>query len=153
MSPSPPVRKGIKHVFYETRVLMGREYTARRFAEEVLGGTVEPVTLVAIEKGARFPSEALVRRLAAVRKEDPEPLLALLCRDRIVYAFGRELRRALKGPRGVSGIEDADLAVMISHAIAALPEGDQWTPVAEWRRKYRQLPRRPGQVAKVSEAL
>ena len=63
--------KGIKDLFYETRVLMGREYTVRRFAAEVLEGTVEPVTLAAIEKGSRFPTEALVRRLAAARKQEP----------------------------------------------------------------------------------
>ncbi|MFI5398370.1 MAG: hypothetical protein ACHQ9S_22770 [Candidatus Binatia bacterium] len=149
----PPQTKGIKDIFYETRVLMGREYTTRRFAEEVLSGTVEPVTLTAIEKGTRFPSEALVRRLAVVRKQDPEELLAILCRDRIVYAFGRELRRAMEGPRGVGGIEDADVAVLISRAIATLPEGDDWVRLNVWRQKYRALPRRPGQVPNVSDDL
>ena len=95
----PPARKGIKDVFYETRVLMGRDYTLRRFANEVLGGSVDPVMLGYIEKGKRFPSEALVRRLAAVRKQDPHELLALLWRDRMLYAFGRELRRVLHAPR------------------------------------------------------
>ena len=94
-------RKGIKDVFYETRVLTGREYTLRRFAAEVLGGSVDPVMLGCIEKGKRFPSEALVRRLAAVRKEEAHELLTLLWRDRIMYAFGRELRRVLHAPRGV----------------------------------------------------
>ncbi len=51
-------RKGIKDIFYETRVLMGRSYTLRRFAEEVLGGSVDPVMLGYIEKGTRFPNEA-----------------------------------------------------------------------------------------------
>ena len=60
--------KGIKDLFYETRVLSGREYTVTRFAKEVLGGAVDPVMLGYIEKGKRFPNEALVRRLAT----DPE---------------------------------------------------------------------------------
>ena len=79
-----PARKGIKDAFYETRVLMGRDFTLRRFASEVLGGSVDPVMLGYIEKGKRFPSEALVRRLAAVRKQDAHELLALLWRDRII---------------------------------------------------------------------
>ena len=106
-------RKSIKDVFYETRVLMGREYTVRRFAAEVLGGTIDPVMLGYIEKGKRFPSEALVRRQAAIRKEDPHPLLALLWRDRILHAFGKELRRVLHAPRGVAGVEDAVVAVLV----------------------------------------
>ena len=75
MAAGPPARKGIKDVFYETRVLTGRDYTVRRFAAEVLGGSVDPVMLGYIEKGKRFPSEALVRRLAAMRKQDPHELL------------------------------------------------------------------------------
>jgi len=93
MSAATPARKGIKDVFYETRALTGRDYTLRRFAAEVLGGSVDPVMLGYIEKGKRFPSEALVRRLAAVRQQDAHELLALLSRDRMLYAFGRELRR------------------------------------------------------------
>ena len=93
MSADAPARRGIKDVFYETRVLLGREYTLRRFATEVLGGSIDPVMLGYIEKGKRFPSEALVRRLAALRKQDPHELLALLWRDRMLYAFGRELRK------------------------------------------------------------
>jgi len=88
--------KGIKDVFYETRVLTGREYTVKRFAKEVLEGAVDPVMLGYIEKGKRFPNEALVRRLAAVRREPAAPLLAVLYRDRMLHAFGRELRRALQ---------------------------------------------------------
>jgi hypothetical protein len=147
-----PAQKGIKDVFYETRVLMGRDYSVRRFAAEVLGGSVEPVTLGCIEKGTRFPNEALVRRLAAVRKEDPQPLLALLWRDRMLHAFGRELRRVLRAPRGVGGIEDADLAVLVSHAIAALPDAG-WLARAEWRKALRALPRRPGQPAAVTPTV
>jgi hypothetical protein len=139
--PAPPL-KGIKDVFYETRVLTGREYTVRRFATEVLSGSVDPVMLGYIEKGKRFPSEALVRRLAAIRKEDPHVLLALLWRDRMLHAFGRELRRVLQAPRAVAGIEDADLAVLVSQAIAALPDDGSAIPVARWRAQFRVGPRR-----------
>ena len=55
MAAPSPSRKGIKDIFYETRVLMGRDYTLRRFATEVLGGSVDPVMLGYIEKGTRFP--------------------------------------------------------------------------------------------------
>ncbi|MDX2167506.1 MAG: hypothetical protein SF182_10600 [Deltaproteobacteria bacterium] len=130
-------RKGIKDVFYETRALSGREYTVRRFASEVLGGSVSPLLLGYIEKGKRIPSEALVRRLAAVRKQDPQELLALLWRDRMLHAFGRELRRVLRAPVGLHGIDDADLAVLVSQAIAALPEEGEWVTLARWRKKFR----------------
>jgi hypothetical protein len=142
--------KGIKDIFYETRVQMGRGFSVRRFAEEVLGGSVEPITLHFIEKGTRFPTEALVRRLATVRKEDPHALLALLWRDRMTYAFGRELRRVLQAPRGLSGIDDADLAVLVSHAIASLPPDDEWMSLAAWRKSVRAAPRRPGQTTAAS---
>jgi len=157
----PPPRKGIKDVFYETRVLMGREYTVRRFAAEVLGGSVSPLLLGYIEKGKRLPNEGLVRRLAAVRKQDPQALLALLWRDRMLHAFGRELRRVLRSPQGIEGIEDADLAVLVSQAIAALPDDGGWMPVARWRRAFRNVaqarrsaaPAAPGLVAQVEAAL
>jgi hypothetical protein len=152
VTTQPPVRKGIKDVFYETRLAMGRAYSVRRFAEEDLGGTVEPITLNCIEKGTRFPTEALVRRLAAIRKEDPQVLLAMLWRDRMLYGFGRELRRVLQAPHGLGGIEDADLAVLVSHAIAALPPDDQWMPLADWRRAVRSAPQRPGQTTAASQA-
>jgi hypothetical protein len=145
--------RSIKDVFYETRVLMGREYTVRRFAADILGGSVDPVMLGYIEKGKRFPSEVLVRRLAAVRKEDPQPLLALLWRDRILYAFGKELRRVLHAPRGVTGIEDADLAVLVSHAIAALPDDGSWIPLRRWRAQYRSAPPRQARAIVVTDAL
>jgi hypothetical protein len=125
--------KGIKDLFYETRVLSGREYTVTRFAKEVLGGAVDPVMLGYIEKGKRFPNEALVRRLAKIREEPVAPLLAVLYRDRMLYAFGRELRRALHDPAQVEGIEDADLAVQVSRAIAALPDDGSWITTAKWR--------------------
>lgn len=149
MSDQKP-SKGIKDVFYETRVLMGRGQTVRRFAQEVFGGSVEPVTLAAIEKGTRFPTEALVRRLATLRKEDPNVLLALLWRDRMLYGFGRELRRVLQAPRGLGGIEDADLAVLVSQAIAALPPDDEWMSVAAWRKSIRAVPQRPGRASSAS---
>jgi len=125
--------KGIKEIFYETRVLSGREYTIKRFAKEVLDGAVDPVMLGYIEKGTRFPNEALVRRLAAVRDEPAPPLLAVLYRDRMLHAFGRELRRALHDPKAVEGIEDADLAVQVSRAVAALPDDGSWVPARTWR--------------------
>jgi hypothetical protein len=134
--------KGIKDVFYETRVLMGREYTVRRFAQEVLGASIDPVMLGYIEKGKRFPSEALVRRLAAIRKQDAHELLAVLWRDRMLYAFAKELRRVLHAPPGVADIEDADLAVSISQAIAALPDDGSWITLAHWRKQFRAAPRR-----------
>ncbi len=152
MSAQPSTRRGIKDVFYETRAQMGRGYSVRRFADEVLGRTVETITLNCIEKGTRFPTEALVRRLAAVRKEDPQVLLAMLWRDRMLYAFGRELRRVLDAPRGLSGIEDADLAVLVSHAIAALPPDDRWMPLTAWRKSVRSVPPRPGQTVAASHA-
>jgi hypothetical protein len=125
--------KGIKDLFYETRVLSGREFTVTRFAKEVLGGAVDPVMLGYIEKGKRFPNETLVRRLATVRNEPVAPLLAVLYRDRMLYAFGRELRRALHDPTAVEGIADADLAVQVSRAIAALPDDGSWITTAKWR--------------------
>ena len=137
-----PLTRGIKDVFYETRVLMGRGFTLRRFAQEVLGGSIDTVTLSCIESGTRFPSEATVRRLAAVRKQDPHELLVLLWRDRMVYAFARELDKVLHAPRGVAGIEDAELAVALSQAIAALPLDGGWVRVSAWRKAYQQHPKR-----------
>jgi hypothetical protein len=150
--PATP-RKSIKDVFYETRVLMGRDFTVRRFATEVLGATIDPVMLGYIEKGKRFPSEALVRRLAAIRKEDPHQLLALLWRDRILYAFSKELRRVLHAPRGLDGLEDADLAVLVSQAIAALPDDGSWIALARWRQQLRSAPRGRAKKSAVSDAL
>lgn len=144
-------RKGIKDIFYETRVLMGREYTLRRFATEVLGGSVDPVMLGYIEKGTRFPTEALVRRLAAVRHEEPHVLLTLLWRDRMLYAFGKELRKVLQAPRAVAGVEDSDLAILLSQAIAALPDDGSWLSLPRWRRQYRLPPRRRVKQARVPE--
>jgi hypothetical protein len=141
MAGRQATRGGIKDVFYETRVLMGREFTLRRFAAESLGGSIDPVMLGYIEKGKRFPSEALVRRLAALRKQDAHELLALLWRDRLLYAFGRELRRVLQAPRAVEGVEDAELAVVLSRAIAALPDDGSWVTLAAWRKAFRRAGR------------
>jgi hypothetical protein len=141
----------IGQVFYETRVLRGREYTLKRFAAEVLGGSVDPVMLGYIEKGKRFPSESLVRRLAAARREDPLALLNLLWRDRMLHAFGRELKRVLRAPRDVGGVEDADLAVLVSQAIAALPDDGSAVPVARWRRQFRRGPDRRSQRRDLAE--
>ena len=145
-------RNGIRDVFYETRVTMGRDYTVRRFAQEVLGGSVHPLILGYIEKGKRMPTEALVRRLAAVRKEDPEPLLALLWRDRMLNAVGKELKRALGAPQAVSGIDDAELAVVISQAIAALPDDGGWVPLEKWRASFAEVRQRRRAPARVSAA-
>ena len=153
MAGRPAERRGIKDVFYETRVLTGRDYTLRRFASEVLGNSVDPVMLGYIEKGKRFPSEALVRRLAAVRKQDAHELLALLWRDRIIYAFGKELKRVLHAPRAVTGLDDAELVVLVSQAIAALPDDASWVPAATWRKAFRTLQGRRTADAKVAEPL
>ncbi len=134
--------KGIKDIFYETRVLMGRGYTLKRFSVEVLGGAVDPVMLSYIEKGKRFPSEAVVRRLAEVRGEDPRQLLVLLWQDRILHAFRRELRRVIKGDEGGEG--GAELAFFLSRAIAALPDDGSWLSAAEWRRELRRAAREAG---------
>jgi hypothetical protein len=148
-----PTRRAIKDVFYETRVLMGRDYTVRRFAAEVLDGSVSPLLLGYIEKGTRMPTEALVRRLAAVRKQDPQELLALLWRDRILQSFGRELRRVLRAPQGLGGIDDAELAVLVSQAIAALPEDGSWITLARWRKAFRATPRGRGAAAAAPTGL
>jgi len=153
MAGRPTGRRGIKDVFYETRVLMGRDYTLRRFATDVLGGSVDPVMLGYIEKGKRFPSEGLVRRLAALRQQDAHELLALLWRDRMLYAFGKELKRVLHAPRAVAGVDDAELAVLVSQAIAALPDDASPIPVTTWRKAFRTIPGRRVAGAKVSDAL
>src|SRR5262249_42229470 len=114
MATTTSALKGIKDIFYETRVLMGRAYTLKRFAEEVLEGEVDPVMLGYIEKGTRFPNEALVRRVAALRQQDAAELFALLARDRMLHAFGRELQRVLQGSHALGAIGDVDLAVLIS---------------------------------------
>ena len=135
-------RKSIADIFYETRTSMGRDYTVRRFAAEVLGGSVETVMLSYIEKGERFPSEALVRRLATVRDEDPRSLLAALARDRMLAAAGKELKKVLSAPKALGGIEDGELAVRVSQAIAGLPDDGDWINTKEWREEFSAAPKR-----------
>jgi len=153
MATAPKALRGIKDAFYETRVLMGRDFTLRRFAEEVLGKSIDPVMLGYIEKGKRFPSEAVVRRLAAICGQDAHELLALLWRDRMIYAFGRELKRVLKAPRAVGGIDDANLAVRVSQAIAALPDDASWVSLAQWRKHFREGDDRRSQREPLSEPV
>lgn len=129
---------GICHVFYETRVLMGRDVTLQHFAREVLEGEVEAVMLGYIEKGERLPSESLVRRLADVREEDPADLLALLSRDRMLRALGKELNKFLSMPKSDPGVEDAQLALQVSQAITALPDDESWVALDEWRAAVRE---------------
>lgn len=136
MTEKPSSFKGIKDIFYETRVLMGRGYTLRRFAKEVLGDTVDPVMLSYIEKGKRFPNEPLVRKLAQIRGQDPIELLVLLWQGRILHAFARELRRVMKGQTEDSKklFADAELAFLVTRAIAALPDNERWITIARWKR-------------------
>jgi hypothetical protein len=136
-APPTPTRKGIRDVFYETRVLAGRDFTLKRFAEDVLGASIDPVMLGYIEKGKRFPSETLVRRLAAFRRQEPRELLAILWRDRMLHAFGKELRRVLHAPTALGHIDDIELALLASQAIAALPDDDEAVTVARWRREVK----------------
>ncbi len=100
-------QRTIGDVFYETRVLHGRRWSLRRFATEALDGRIEPVMLSYIEKGERFPSEDLVRQLAVFRREEPQPLLAVLWRDRIRHAIRRELGRAFQAEPSVAELTDA----------------------------------------------
>lgn len=130
-------QRTIGDVFYETRVLMGRHYSLRRFADEVLGGRIEPVMLSYIEKGERFPNEDLVRHLAAARREDPQALLAVLWRDRVLYAVARELDRAFDAEPAVTPTEDGELAVRLSRAVAALPDDGRWIAHRTWQRTFR----------------
>jgi hypothetical protein len=109
----------------------------RRFAQEALDGRIEPVMLSYIEKGERFPSEDLVRHLAAFRREDPTPLLAALWRERMLHAIGRELDRALHTDAEVGGVEDGALAVRLRRAMAALPDDGAWVAHDQWRREFR----------------
>ncbi len=136
MAATTTTLKRIGDVFYETRVMAGRQFTVRRYAAEVLGDAVDAVMLSYIEKGKRFPSEALVRRLAAASGQDAHDVLAILWRDRMLYGFAKELRRLLTAPRALDGVEDAELAVRISQAIAALPDDESWITRREWRAEF-----------------
>lgn len=145
--------RSIGELFYETRVLQGRRWSLRRFATEALDGRIEPVMLSYIEKGERFPSEDLVRHLAAFRKEDPQPLLAALWRDRVVYAITREIDRAFHAAPAVGDVEDGALAVRLSRAMAALPDDGSWVAGAQWRREFRRDGKRRRRTAGEEAAL
>ena len=118
----------IGDVFYETRVLQGRRWSLKRFATEALDGRIEPVMLSYIEKGERFPSEDLVRHLAAFRREDPQAFLALLWRDRVVYAVSREIDRAFQAAPAVGGVEVGALADRLRRITRGL-DREQWVVV------------------------
>lgn len=136
-APTGDRPRTIGDVFYETRVLMGRRYSLRRFADEVLGGRIEPVMLSYIEKGERFPNEDLVRHLAAARREAPQALLAFLWRDRVSHAILRELDRAFDVEPSAAPTEDGELAVRLSRAMAALPDDGSWMAHRTWKRSFR----------------
>ncbi len=138
MNRLPSTFKGIREVFYETRVLRGREWTLRRFAAE-LG--IDPVLLGYIEKGERYPNEELVRKLARLRGDDPRELLAVLYRDRMVRALAREIRRAMAGAAASEERDDGDEAappvsfsVALSQALAALPDDGSSVPLRGFRK-------------------
>lgn len=152
--PLPTDRqRTIGDVFYETRVLKGRSYSLRRFADEILGGRVEPVMLSYIEKGERFPNEDLVRVLAAARRDDPQSLLAILWRDRVHYAIARELERAFETEPAVTPTEDGELAVRLSRAMAVLPDDGAWISHRTWRRTFRQAQKKPRRTAAEEKEL
>jgi hypothetical protein len=148
-----PRLRTIGDLFHETRVLHGRRWPLRRFASEALDGRIEPVMLSYIEKGERFPSEDLVRQLAAFRHEDPQPLLAMLWRDRIRHAIKREVDRAFQAGPSVAPVEDGALAVRLSRAMAALPDDGGWIPYASWRKEFRREGKRRRRAAAAESAL
>ncbi len=150
---APDRQRTIGDVFYETRVLKGRHYSLRRFADEVLGGRIEPVMLSYIEKGERFPNEDLVRHLAVARREDPQALLAVLWRDRVTYAIARELDRAFDAEPAVAETEDGELAVRLSRAVAALPDDTSWIAHRTWRRAFRSDRKKKKRTAAEEKAL
>jgi hypothetical protein len=143
----------IGDLFYETRVLQGRRWSLRRFAAEALDGRIEPVMLSYIEKGERFPSEDLVRHLAAFRREDPQALLAVLWRDRVLYAVARELDRAFQAAPAVGDVDDGALAVRVNKAMAALPDDGSWVSGEKWRREFRRDGKRRRRTAAEEGAL
>src|SRR6185436_5923838 len=143
----------IGEVFYETRVLQGRRWSLRRFATEALDGRIEPVMLSYIEKGERFPSEDLVRHLAAFRREDPQAVLAVLWRDRVLYAVAREIDRAFQAAPAIGDVDDGALAVRVNKAMAALPDDGSWIPGERWRREFRRDGKRRRRTAAEEGAL
>jgi hypothetical protein len=145
--------RSIGQIFYETRVLRGRRWSMQRFAQEALDGRIEPVMLGYIEKGERFPNEDVVRQLAVFRREDPKELLAVLWRERILHAIGRELDRALHVEPEFGGVDDGALAVRLSRAIAALPDDGAWIPHTQWRREFRREGKRRQRTASEEATL
>ena len=130
----PP--EGIKDLFYETRVLSGREYTVTRFAERSARGRRRPCDAGLHREGKALPERSVGASPGAAYATSREaPLIAVLYRDRMIYAFGRELRRALHDPAAIEGIADADLAVQVSRAIAAPPTTAAWITTAKWRKR------------------
>lgn len=138
----------IGELFYRTRVLRGREWTLRRFAAE-LG--IDHVLLSFIEKGQRFPSEPLVRKLASLRGEDPCEVLAILHRDRIVRALSREIRRAIDSrgdanslPSFDSTDQNVSVSGLMGRALSALPDSGEPVAASGWRRAVRAALRAEG---------
>ena len=146
-------RRSIGELFYETRVLQGRRWSLRRFGAEALEGRVEPVMLSYIEKGERLPSEDLVRQLAAFRREDAQPLLARLWRERIRRAVAREVEKALQAEPPATPVDDGTLAVRLSRAMAALPDDGSWIPYRRWRAEFRRDGKRRRRSASGEAAL
>lgn len=137
--PSRSTFLSIGEVFYRARVLRGREWSLRRFAEAL---EIDHVMLSLIEKGQRFPNEDVVRRLAAMEGTDPTELIAILYRDRMRRALDREIRRVVLGPASsesgeTSSEREGSLSVVLAQALAALP--DNGSPVADrtWHRAVR----------------
>jgi hypothetical protein len=98
----------------------------------------------------------VVRRLAALRKQDPQELLAILWRDRMLHAFGKELRRVLHAPAALGHVDDIELALLASQAIAALPDDESAVTLARWRREVRASAKDdvdPKALAKIEELL
>ncbi len=127
--------RSIKDIFYEARTRMGRQYTLKRFAHEVLDGAIDPVMLGYIETGQRLPSPAVVRKLAEATGRRPDTLLAVLARDRWARAFQREMGFLFGDETSERG--EAVFAHAISRAVAALPADGGWIKSTAWRSKVR----------------
>ena len=136
VSTQPLRSKRIRDLFYETRTRLGKRCTLKVCAQEVFQGMVEAAMLGHIETGKRYPSQALVRRLAEIRKEDPKPLLALLFQERMVDAFGTELSRILQDDdEGWSRVDASQelSAGILEHALTLLPDDGAWEDKKAWR--------------------
>lgn len=128
--------RSIKDIFYEARARMGRQHTLKRFAQEVLGGAIDPVMLGYIETGQRLPSPAVVRKLAEATGRRADSLLAVLARDRWSRAFQREMGFLFGDEMRDQG--EAVFAHAISRAVAALPADGSWVTSTAWRKRVRQ---------------